>query len=335
MPTAAPIRIGVMGCANIARRSVIPAILAVPELRLAGIASRSPDKGREFARQFGCDFLGGYPDLLDRPDVDAIYMPLPPGLHAEWAAKALLAGKHLLIEKSLATSLPEAERLVALARKTRLVMMENYMFQYHAQQAAVKNILREALGEIRLFRATFCFPPLSAGNFRYDPSLGGGALYDAGGYPLKACQLFMGSDLAVLSACLNSNAEGVDIWGGAMLSASVRGACIPLQIAFGFDQFYQCGIEVVGQNGRLTTSRTFTAGEGFVPSALLETPNRKQEIQLPADNHFQRTLELFCQRIRAGDGSGACDENLCQARLQDRVRQIAVHPEEVAPCPPN
>ena len=104
MPTAAPIRIGVMGCANIARRSVIPAILAVPDLRLAGIASRTPDKGREFARQFGCDFLGGYPDLLDRPDVDAIYMPLPPGLHAEWAAKALLAGKHLLIEKSLATS---------------------------------------------------------------------------------------------------------------------------------------------------------------------------------------------------------------------------------------
>ena len=335
MPAPAPIRIGVMGCANIARRSVIPAILAVPDLRLAGVASRTPDKGREFARQFGCEHLGNYQNLLDHPHIDAIYMPLPPGLHAEWAAKALLAGKHLLIEKSLATSLPEAERLVALARRARLVMMENYMFQHHAQQAAVKNILRESLGEIRLFRATFCFPPLPAGNFRYDKSLGGGALYDAGGYPLKACQLFMGSDLAVLSACLNSNAAGVDVWGGAMLSASVRGACVPLQIAFGFDQYYQCGIEVIGQKGRLTTSRTFTASEGFAPSALLETPNRKQEIQLPADNHFQRILELFCQRIRTGDRSAADAENLCQARLQERVRQIAVHPEESSPCPPN
>lgn len=335
MPTAAPIRIGVMGCANIARRSVIPAILAVPELRLAGIASRTPDKGMEFARQFGCEFLGGYQDLLDRPDIDAIYMPLPPGLHADWASKALLAGKHLLIEKSLATSLPEAERLVALARQHRLVMMENYMFQYHAQQAVVKDILRDSLGEIRLFRATFCFPPLPAGNFRYDKSLGGGALRDAGGYPLKACQLFMGNDLSVLSACLNFNAEGVDIWGGAMLSASVRGACIPLQIAFGFDQYYQCGIEVIGQKGRLTTSRTFTASEGFVPSARLETPDLKQEIQLPADNHFQRTLELFCRRIRTGDGALACDENLRQARLQELVWQMAVHPKETSPCPPN
>lgn len=331
MPAPAPIRIGVMGCATIARRSIIPAILAIPELRLAGVASRTPDKGQEFARQFGCAFLGGYADLIARDDIDAIYMPLPTGLHAEWADQALRAGKHLLVEKSMAASLPEAEHIVALARQARLVMMENYMFQYHAQQAAVKSIIRESLGEIRLFRAAFCFPPLPAGNFRYDKALGGGARLDAAGYPLKACQFFMDGNIQVLSSCLNFNAEGVDLWGGAMLSATSGGICVPLQIAFGFDQFYQCGIEVLGQRGKLTTFRTFTAAEGFVPTALLETPGHKQVIQLPADNHFMRILEEFCRRVRAGESAMSCDENLRQARLQEQVRRMANPQKETSP----
>ena len=323
-----PIRIGVMGCATIARRSVIPAILSIPDLHLAGIASRSPEKGYEFTHQFGCEFLGNYQNLLDRDDIDAIYMPLPTGLHAEWVPKVLRAGKHVLVEKSLASSLPEAEFLIHLAHQSRLVMMENFMFQYHAQQTTVKKIICEALGEIRLFRATFCFPPLPEGNFRYDKTLGGGALLDAGGYPIKACQLFMDGHIQVLSSCLNFNAKGVDIWGGTMLSARMNDTLIPLQIAFGFDQFYQCGIEVIGQRGRLTTSRTFTAGETIVPSALLETQNQKLEIQLPSDNHFIRILEEFCRRIHTDQSQISCDENLCQARLLAQVSHMAIQREE-------
>ena len=328
MPTNIPIRIGVMGCANIARRSVIPAILSIPELHLAGIASRSTVKGSEFAQQFGCVFLGDYHNLLDREDIDAIYMPLPTGLHAEWATKALRAGKHVLAEKSLATSLAEAESLIHLARRSRLVMMENFMFQYHAQQTTVKKIIRESLGEIRLFRATFCFPPLPDENFRYDKVLGGGALLDAGGYPIKACQLFMGGHIQVISSCLNFNARDVDIWGGAMLSATIEDTRIPLQIAFGFDQFYQCGIEILGQRGRLTTFRTFTAGESIIPSALLETQNQKQEIQLPTDNHFVRILEEFCRRIRTDQSEISCIENLRQARLLAQVSHMATQRKE-------
>jgi len=331
MPAPTPIRIGVMGCANIARRSVIPALLTLPDFQLAGVASRTPEKGKEFALAFGCAFLGSYQDLVERDDIDAIYMPLPTGLHAEWAGKVLQTGKHLLIEKSLAVSLAEAEHLVGLAQSQCLVMMENYMFQHHAQQEAVKKLIREELGELRLFRATFCFPPLAAGNFRYDKSLGGGALLDAGGYPLKACQLFMDGEIRVLSSCLNRNADGVDIWGGAMLTATSNDTRTPLQIAFGFDQFYQCGIEVLGQKGRLTTSRTFTAGDGFVPMALLETPDGTQEILLPADNHFVRILKRFCQAIRQGEYDVICDENICQARLQDQVRKLTKPPKESAP----
>ena len=331
MAAPPPIRVGVMGCARIARRSVVPALRTVPGLRLAGVASRSADKGREFAAAFGCAFLGDYAALLARDDVDAVYMPLPTGLHAEWAANALRSGKHLLVEKSLACSLAEAEALVALARANRRVMMENYMFRYHAQQAAVQELVRGSLGEIRLFRATFGFPPLPPDDFRYDRALGGGALLDAGGYPLQACQLFLDGELRVLSACLNGPAGGADRWGGAMLEAERGGVRIPAQIAFGFDQFYQCGIEIVGQTGRLTTTRTFTAGPDVVPLAVLETPGRKTEIPLPADNHFARLLEAFARRVRAGEWEPPCAENLRQARLQDQVRRLAESPKE---CPP-
>jgi len=329
-----PIRIGVMGCASIAQRSVLPAIQSLPEFNLVGVTSRTPEKGAEFALQFGCEYIGGYQDLIERPDITAIYMPLPTGLHAEWAAKALTAGKHLLIEKSLALTLAEAEDLVQLARRQRLVMMENYMFEYHAQQAAVRTLMQDMLGEIRLFRATFCFPPLPANNFRYNKTLGGGALLDAGGYPLKACQMFMGHELQVLSSCLNSNEDGVDIWGGAMLKTTAGPHRIPLQIAFGFDQYYQCGIEVLGQRGRLTTNRTFTAGMNFVPSAFIETSEGKQDIPLPADNHFVRILQQFHRLVCNGGSDSVCDEILCQARLQNQVRQLADHPKESAPCLP-
>lgn len=323
-----PVRIGVMGCAAIARRSVIPAIQSLPLFHLAGVASRSPEKGREFAARFRCPYAGDYAALLERDDVDAIYMPLPTGLHLEWGRRALLAGKHLLAEKSLAVSLQEAGTLVRLAREHRLVMMENYMFQYHAQQEAVRQLAREHLGLLRLFRATFCFPPLDPGNFRYDPTLGGGALLDAGGYPLKACQMFIGGSIRVLSSCLAPGGSEVDLWGGAMLAADRGSDVLPLQIAFGFDQFYQCGMELLGQHGRLTTSRTFTAGPDVTPCAVLETPRGKEKIRLPQDNHFIRLLEVFHRRVQQCDGETACREILAQARLQDQVRRLAHPPQE-------
>ena len=330
MANAPPIRIGVMGCANIARRSVVPAILSSADFRLAGVASRSAEKGRSHADQWRCPFVGDYFSLLEREDVDAIYVPLPTGLHREWVARALDAGKHLLVEKSLADSLADAEALVESSRRNKRIMMENYMFQFHAQQNVVRELAFSRLGELRGFRAAFSFPPLAPDNFRYDKALGGGALLDAGGYPVKACQIFMPGELRVESACLNCNSGGVDVWGGAMLIAHSQFGIVPLQISFGFDNFYQCGVEFVGQKGRLTTFRTFTAGESVVPGALLETPGDKQEIILPSDNHFLRALDEFARRIREEDCAKCHAENLRQARLQDQIRRLAENPREFA-----
>ena len=111
------IRIGVMGCAAIAKKSVIPAILALPEqFELVAIASRTSEKAEEFAALFGCEAVTGY-DYLLQLDIDAVYIPLPTGLHEEWINKALLAGKHVYAEKSIASSFDSAKSMVENAKK--------------------------------------------------------------------------------------------------------------------------------------------------------------------------------------------------------------------------
>jgi len=317
------LRIGVMGCANIAIRSVIPAICSGDEFELVAVASRDKTKAESVAKTFACQPLDGYEALLDA-DVDAIYMPLPTGMHEEWVLKSLEVGKHLLVEKSFGLTLAATRAMCDAAEKHKLVVMENFMYRQHRQQKIVADLLSsEAIGAVRLFKASFGFPPLDPANFRYDAALGGGALLDAGAYTINAASHFLGSSLEVLSATLRIDEErGVDVGGTAALVADGR---IPVQLAWGFDNFYQCGVDVWGQKGRLTTNRTFTAGPGFRPTVRVETLEQTTETLLPADQHFANRLSLFASRIGTGAVGESTREVLEQSRLLDRVRSVALH----------
>lgn len=178
------------------------------------MASRDPDKAQDFAVQFGCEAVLGYENLLDRTDIDAVYMPLPTGLHDEWIPRCLDAGKHVLAEKSIANHPASAERMVARARARSLVLMEDYMFLYHRQIATVQRMLAQGeIGTLRVVRTSFGFPPLAKANFRYDEVIGGGALLDAAGYTVRSAHLFGGDDLQVKGAHLHRDPErGTSLW---------------------------------------------------------------------------------------------------------------------------
>lgn len=318
------LRIGVVGCAAIARRVVIPAIKSLPDFKLVAVASRSADKAEAYAAEFDCLPVQGYQNLIARDDIDAIYMPLPTGLHLEWAARALQAGKHLLVEKSMAMNQADALELAKLARARQLIIKENYMFEYHAQQAGVRELIQSRLGELRHFRACFGFPPLDSGNFRYDRKLGGGALLDAGGYVLKALGVFLpGAQLTLKSALLNRDAGGVDLWGSAMLEIAWQHSRLPAFVSFGFDNHYQCGVEAWGSRARLTTDRSFTAGPGFQPTAVLESPAGVERIALPTDHHSQKLLSNFRAAIGCADAGVQAAAVLAQASLQQDLRDAA------------
>jgi dTDP-3,4-didehydro-2,6-dideoxy-alpha-D-glucose 3-reductase len=292
------IRIGILGCAAIARRSVVPAILQLKDrFELIAVASRDSAKAKLFAKEFGCQAVTGYAALIAREDVDAIYVPLPTGLHLEWVGRAVAAGKHVYVEKSFASTLVESETLVEAARDANVAAMEGYMFLYHRQQAVVAEWLRDGvIGELRHFHGSFGFPPLPDDDFRYDDTLGGGALMDTAGYPLRAAHLLLGRDLEVRAASAWGRSERGTTLGGSAFMASRTG--VGASIAFGFDNFYQCRYELWGSRGKLVAERAYTPGPSFSPRLVLETMDGRRELLVEPDNHFVGALTEFASTIR-------------------------------------
>ena len=317
------IRMGVLGCANIAVRSVIPELSRHPDYELAGIASRSPEKAVPLAKQYGCLPMS-YDELVEHPAIDAVYVPLPTGLHAEWVTRCLVAGKHVLCEKSLGLTYQEVQDLCTLAQAKQLLLMENFQFRFHSQQAAVKEIVGAgSLGEIRCFRSSFGFPPFADGpaNIRYHNDLGGGALLDAGAYTIKATTFLLGDTFRVKAATLRHSAEyGVDLGGSIYLESD---AGLVSETAFGFDCFYQCNYEIWGSNGKLTAKRAFTAPPGFSPELVVETAAGVEVKALPPDNHFAKMLAHFAEKIACSDYDGETKENVVQAKLLQQAREAA------------
>ena len=120
------LRIGVIGCSEFAGRAMIPAMVEMPEIDLIAIASRKIKKAREFSERFNCEAIEGYSVLLNRTDISLVYVPLPPGLHDEWIARSLEAGKHILVEKSFVQDRQTGKRLIDLARSKNLLIVENF-----------------------------------------------------------------------------------------------------------------------------------------------------------------------------------------------------------------
>lgn len=320
------ISIGVLSTAKIAVRSVIPAILNLNEnFILAGIASRTKDKLTEVCNTFNTASYVGYDQLIEDQSIDAVYIPLPNALHAEWIEKALLNRKHVIVEKSLGCSLEEVTRLTDLARAMNLVLFENFQFRFHPQTSLIQYLLdQNTIGEIRCLKASFGFPPFSdKNNIRYQSGLGGGALLDAGAYTTKVSQLFLGLNLKVKSATLNApNNSEVDIWGGAYLQDEKSGKFATL--AFGFDHFYECGIEVWGSIGKLKTNRLFTAPSNFVPIITVETSKGEQIIKSEPANHFELMLLHFYKLITTDENSEEEHlQNIDQARLIQEIKYKA------------
>ena len=311
-----------MGCANIAQRTMLAKFNLMPEFNLVAVASRNIDKARQVALKFDCEAIHGYNQLIERKDITAIYMPLPTGLHEEWVMKCLTKNKHVFVEKSFGRNHKETSRMVELASKKGLIVMENFMFLYHSQHQFVKQLIeKEEIGDIRCVRSSFGFPPLKEDNFRYDKELGGGSLYDAGAYTIRASSMLLGDSLKVQSSFLRKNEEGIDIYGGAQL-INLDGQIA--QVAFGFDNFYQCNYEIWGAKGKITVNKAFTPSEEFKPIITLEKQGFRKDHVIDSDDHFRNILISFADKIHNMKNYELIyDEILSQSKLIDEVNQCA------------
>lgn len=317
------INIGVLGAANIAEKFVIPAILSLPDLfKLTVIASRSPVKAREFSKKFNVDVYDNYGLIIDDPAIHAVYIPLPNALHSHWIKKALIAGKHVLVEKSMACTLQDVIELNALAAEKKLILMENFQFRFHKQLDKIKQLLADgAIGELRNIRSSFGFPPFpDQDNIRYDKELGGGALLDAGAYPLKIAQEILNETLYIDSASLYIDPNlDVDIWGAAQIKS--KQSKLVIQAAFGFDHAYMCNLELWGNKGVLRANRIFTSPPNQQAQLSLVTKNGEEIINIAEDNAFLNLLINFSELV--AQPSKALTEyssNISQAKLIDQLK---------------
>ncbi|MFT7421197.1 MAG: NDP-hexose-3-ketoreductase [Arcticibacterium sp.] len=322
------VTIGVLGLSDIAQRAIIPNIIENQNFKLSAIASRSKDKIDAFVNKSGdgsLKYYSSYHKLIQQGDCQAIYVPLPNAMHFEYILASLEKGIHVLCEKSLTCSYRQTQQLMDLARTKGLVIVENFQFRFHKQLTVITDLIkRKEFGELRVFNSTFCFPPFpEKNNIRYSKELGGGALLDAGAYPIKLAQIILGTDLNVEAAKYHVDAQtGVDIWGGAFLSHSVNSTFG--HASFGFDNFYRCSVELIGQNGRITTNRIFTAKPDNEVSILFEHGYESEVIKLSPDNAYINMLDHFHGLISLNQPDQRELEyiqNLHQSRLLHQFKQ--------------
>ena len=307
------IKIGIICPSEIAFRRFLPSLQKVDEFSFAGVAIASPEewagdgkvtddtkniinrerqKAQTFIDTYGGTIYEGYQNLIESPDIDVVYLPLPPALHFKWAKSVLQNGKHAYVEKPFTTSLEDSRELIAIAKDKKLAVHENYMFIFHRQLQAVKVLIDNGeIGKVRQYRVSFGFPRRAANDFRYKKALGGGALLDAGGYCMKYASWLLGSTAKLV--CANSYYEPeyeVDIFGSCTMTNDEETI---VQMSFGMDCDYKCELEAWGSTGTLTTGRILTAPDGLEPDMVIKHNQEYITQKLPADNAFEKSIRRF------------------------------------------
>jgi NDP-hexose-3-ketoreductase len=318
-----PLRFGVLGCADIAWRRVLPALRADESVQLVAIASRNPDKARLFAERFKAEAVVGYQMLLDRSDIDAVYVPLPVALHQKWVARSIAAGKHVLAEKALTTRARHTADLYKVAAGHGLVVWENVMFVHHSQHSKIRELVTHGtIGELRSFSSTFTIPPRPPSDIRYAANLAGGALYDIAPYPIRAAMLFLQERLSVVGAVLRLDRARRIVLSGSVLLRTAAGTAAHLE--FGMEHAYRSSYRLTGSSGHIILDRAFTPSAHCQPFVRVERSDRIEMLQFLPDDQVVNTVRAFRRAVLAGDTTGnLVNDSIAQARLIDDVRALA------------
>jgi predicted dehydrogenase len=261
--SSGPLRIGILGAARIAR-SFVDAVRPSAKVVVAAVASRDVERATAFARELGIGRVhAGYDALFADPDIDAVYVPLPNNLHAEWSIRAAAAGKHVLCEKPLAANAAQARAMFAAAEKNGVYLVEAYPYRAQPQTLKVRELVAAgAIGRIQLIQASFGFPLTDAANIRMDPNLAGGALMDAGSYPVSFVRTVAGAAPSRVSAMSRWGATGVDVTTMATLEYPDG---LLAQISCSFTTARHRHAFIAGDAGSIATAYFNDTGPAFPP----------------------------------------------------------------------
>jgi predicted dehydrogenase len=307
-----PLRIGILGCANIAKQFSRD-VASSQQARVVAVASRNADTAAAFALAHGIvRHYGSYEALLSNDEIDTVYVPLPNSLHAEWAIRAAEAGKHVLCEKPLAVRLDEARAMFDAAKRHEVMLLEAYPYYFQPQTGAMLDLLHGgAIGKVRSIQASFGFTlSNSQGNIRMNPELGGGALLDAGSYPLSLIRLVMGCAPQRVQADASWAESGVDM---SMAATLYYADGARAQLSCAMDTANHRLAHIVGTQGAITTEFLNHTGAkagdhpfGYLPSQLRIRRGTAQaipfeDIRSDTGSGFRFAVEAFARVIAERD----------------------------------
>jgi predicted dehydrogenase len=290
------LRWGLLSTARI-NRSLIPPLRASPRNELAAVASRDLQKAQAYAAEWNIPrVFASYEAMLADPDIDVIYNPLPNSLHAEWTIKAAQAGKHVLCEKPLATSVAEVDAMADAARRYGVVVAEAFMYRHHPQTLKVKELVDlGAIGLVRLVRGSFTFNLTRTGDVRLDPALGGGSIWDVGCYPVSYARFVIGAEPVEVFGWQVTGASGVDeMFAGQMRFEGGAHA----QFDCGFRVPLRAHVEIVGSEGTLTAPNPFKPGEG--EHIHLSRGDQGESVYVPGQELYLGEVEDMADAVLQG-----------------------------------
>ncbi len=314
-----PVGIGILGARSwIANQAVIPAMVASTGCEVVAVAAAG---GPVPAHLAGLD-AGDYAGVLDRPEVEAVYVPLANGHHRRWVEAAADAGKHVLCEKPLGVDAADAEAMVAACDRAGVLLAEAWMSPFGARWAAVTaRALAGDLGEVRHVRGQFTFAlgPDQHANYRWDPALGGGALLDVGIYALGTAVALWGADPVTVAAASRPSPTGVDAttsvwcdWGDGRTASALVSFELP-----------ECQrLELTGTAGSIdVTGPAFTGGAAATSFDRRGVDGTTETVATVGDDPYLGMVDAFARAVRGLEPwPRPISQAIALARLLDRIR---------------
>jgi predicted dehydrogenase len=295
-----PLRIGILGAARIAPMALIKPAKDNSDVMVAGVAARDASRAKAFAADHDIPRVHeSYDALIADPNLDAVYNPLPNGLHGRWTRAAVAAGKHVLCEKPFTANAAEAREIAAFAANSDRVVMEAFHYRYHPLTLRVEEIIASGeLGKLTRVEAALCFPLPKFSDIRYNYSLAGGATMDAGCYAVHMVRTFAGATPEVVSAQAKLRDPQVD----RAMTAELRfagGHTGRIRCSMWSTQLLQINARVIGDRGELRVLNPVTPQ--FFHRLSVHTAGDNRVERFPRRASYAYQLDAFAAAVLRGE----------------------------------
>ncbi len=309
------VRWGILGASSFAKQRMAPAIHTANGAKLVALATSSADKAAGFTA-FCPDLKihSSYDDLLADPNVDAVYIPLPNGLHVEWTKKAIAAGKHVLCEKPIALEAPEIDELIAARDAANLHVAEAFMITHHPQWHLVRDLLAKGtIGKLSHVSVQFCFNNAAdVNNTRHDPNLGGGALRDIGVYTMGSVLFATGVDPEAITHVDMRQEYGVDVFTN--VQAQFPGFSYSGLVSMRISNVQE--VRFMGDAGHIVVTTPFNAGNFAEAQVHVEAGLETSVTRFPDVDQYVLQVEAFGDTVLNGA------EYVCPLELSRRTQAM-------------